>query len=89
LIDRIRSDHNEDNTPAILRTWSRKIDDAGKYHSISSQIVDAPPFRQSDQGNSPVPWTSKRFRHVIRLKEEALRVAKRLWADYIWVIILT
>lgn len=52
---------------------------------MSVEVVDTPPFRQDDQTKSPLQWTTKRYRHVIRLKEEALRMAKKLWADYIWV----
>lgn len=81
----MRSDHNEDETPEILRQWSRRVDNSGKYHSVSVEIVDTPPFRQSDQISSPLEWTVKRFRHIIRLKEEALRVGRKIWADYIWV----
>lgn len=83
---RIRSDHNEDATAEVLLKWSRRIENKGEYHSVSRQVVDPPPYRQDDQGNLPLKWTEKRFRHVIRLKEEAIRIAKRLWADYIWVI---
>ena len=81
----MRSDHNEDDTPEVLRYWSRKVDNSGRYHSVSVEIVDSPPFRHSDQNSLPTEWTTKRYRHVIRLKEEALRVARRIWADYIWV----
>ena len=81
---RIRTDHNEDNSGEILRAWAKDVETHG-YHSISVETIDSPPFRQSDQAESPLQWTPKRFRHVIRLKEAAVTVAKKIWADYIWV----
>jgi len=82
---RIRSDHNEDNSPEILRAWAKDVEDWGRYHSVSVEIVDAPPFRHSDQTDSPIQWSPKRFQHIIRLKEEAARIARKIWADYVWV----
>jgi len=82
----IKSDHNEDATPDILRAWEKEVAEWGKYHSVSVQITDSPPFKQDDQGDSPVLWTPKRFRLIIRLKEEAIRLARKFWADYIWFL---
>lgn len=85
LFHRIKSDHNEDATPDILRAWENEVAEWGKYHSVIVSITDSPPQRQSDQGDTPVAWTPQRFRHIIRLKEEAIKLATKLWADYIWV----
>lgn len=85
ICSRIKSDHNEDATPDILRAWENEVAEWGKYHSVIVSITDSPPQRQKDQGETPVAWTPERFRHVIRLKEEAIKLATKLWADYIWV----
>jgi collagen beta-1,O-galactosyltransferase len=81
---RIKSDHNEDNSAEILRAWAEDVQDWGKYHSVSVEIIDGPPFRHDDQ-ETPVEWTSKRYQHIMRLKEEAVKVARKIWADYVWV----
>ncbi|OXA37182.1 Glycosyltransferase 25 family member [Folsomia candida] len=81
----IKSDHNEDNTTQILRTWGQEVQDWGLYHSVSIEIIDGPPFRQSDQ-ETAFTWSSKRFQLIMRLKEEAVKVAKKIWADYIFFI---
>ncbi|CAG7838617.1 unnamed protein product [Allacma fusca] len=82
----IRSDHNEDSSPAILKAWASDVESRREYHSVSVETIDSPPYRQPDQTVSAVQWTSKRFRHVIRLKEAALQIARKIWADYIWFL---
>lgn len=51
---------------------------------MSIDIVDSPPYRQRDQ-DSAFAWSTARFQHIMRLKEEAIRVARKMWADYIFV----
>jgi len=55
---------------------------------VTVEIIDGTPFRQEDQKDNPVEWTPKRYQHIMRLKEEALQVARKIWADYIWVTTL-
>jgi hypothetical protein len=51
---------------------------------VSIEIIDGPPFRQDDQ-QSTFHWSAKRMQHIMRLKEEAIKVSQKLWADFIWV----
>lgn len=81
-ICRIRSDHNEDSTLKILRPWLGSVE--REYHSINSELRSSNPSRFSDE-DSATHWSSLRFDHVIKLKEEALKFARYSWADFIWV----
>ena len=79
----IRSDHNEDATPAILRRWVDAY--RGDYHSVDLAI-DESRSRYEDEVN---PWSGTsdlRFEHVMRLKDEGLRAARRSWADFAWFL---
>ncbi|KAE8750935.1 hypothetical protein FOCC_FOCC002363 [Frankliniella occidentalis] len=81
----IRSDHNEDNTPDVLRDWISYAQKTYDYHSINSEILSSPPFRLGEE-TGPAHWTSLRFTHVIQLREEALETARQLWADFVWFL---
>lgn len=84
VVHRIRSDHNEDATPDVLRDWISIAQKVHDYHSINSEILSSPPQRMTDE-NGPAHWTPLRFTHVIQLREEALDTARNMWADYVWV----
>ena len=47
-------------------------------------MLSSPPERHNDE-TGPSHWSPKRFTHMIQLREEALRAARYIWADYIWV----
>lgn len=36
--------------------------------------------------SSPLDWTEDRFRHIMRLKQEALEFARSKWADFLFVL---
>ncbi|XP_052823543.1 procollagen galactosyltransferase 1 [Octopus bimaculoides] len=78
----IRSDHNVDNTSAILKEWAsyaKKL-----YHSIDLKI-DEKSFGYADE-ESPCHWVRERFIHVMNLRQKALEKAKRVWADYLFLM---
>ena len=50
----IRSDHNRDATPALLRTWLADVE--GKYDSVNVDIDDG----SDDDGGNPIAWTPGR-----------------------------
>lgn len=87
IVSRIRSDHNEDATPEVLREWISLAQRNYEYHSINSEILSSPPSRLADE-EGVSHWTPLRFTHVIQLREEALETARQLWADFVWVCIL-
>ncbi|XP_059470309.1 glycosyltransferase 25 family member [Neocloeon triangulifer] len=79
----IRSDHNEDNSLAILRLWLSSVE--RQYHSINTELRSSNPKRFADE-TSATHWSTIRFEHVIKLKEEALLYARHAWADFIWFL---
>ena len=50
----IRSDHNRDATPALLRTWLADVE--GKYDSVNVDIDE----ESDDEGGNPIAWTPGR-----------------------------
>ncbi|KAG8225161.1 hypothetical protein J437_LFUL002861, partial [Ladona fulva] len=77
----IRSDHNEDQTLEVLKTWLESSQSS--YHSTNIILTDSPPGRHPDEKGLG-HWPQSRFKHVIQMREEALEYARKIWADYIW-----
>nr|XP_033507194.1 procollagen galactosyltransferase 2 [Epinephelus lanceolatus] len=73
------SDHSVDNSTAMLHEWLRGVQHL--YHSVEWRPAEQPSSYADEQG--PKHWPDSRFTHVMRLKQAALRAARRLWADYI------
>lgn len=81
-IFRIRSDNNIDNTIDVLNTWLKKHNK--EYHSIDLILDDKSEGFSDEKGIAD--WSNNRFSHVIKYREEALNYARRIWADYIFVM---
>ncbi|KAM9719037.1 procollagen galactosyltransferase 2-like [Menidia menidia] len=73
------SDHSVDNSTAMLQEWLRGVQHL--YHSVEWRPVERPSSHADEEG--PKHWPNSRFTHVMKLKQAALRAAKRLWTDYI------
>ncbi|XP_029931190.1 procollagen galactosyltransferase 2-like [Myripristis murdjan] len=73
------SDHNVDNTSAVLQQWLRGVQQL--YHSVEWRPAEEPSSYAEEQGLKH--WPKSRFIQVMKLKQAALRAARRLWADYI------
>ncbi|XP_061163842.1 procollagen galactosyltransferase 1-like isoform X2 [Saccostrea echinata] len=78
----IRSDHNEDDTPRILTEWTEVYKDI--YHSIDIEIDRS--TEEYDDAEGPLHWSEERFDRVISLREEALQSARKVWADYLFML---
>uniref|UniRef100_A0A915KWE6 Uncharacterized protein n=1 Tax=Romanomermis culicivorax TaxID=13658 RepID=A0A915KWE6_ROMCU len=78
----IRTDHNIDDTRAILDRW---VDAVGEfYHKIDYKIDQEILEGGYKNERGPFDWSPpERHNHVIKLKQEALQAAKNQWADYI------
>lgn len=76
----MRSDHNEDITGEILKTWITSV--SNKYHDINAETCCKGKFPDE---TGPGHWTKERFDHIIDLRESALDYARRTWADYVLV----
>ena len=79
----IRSDHNRDATPALLRTWLADV--ADEYDSVNVAIDEL--GGGDEGGGDPIAWTPERYARVIRLKEEALNAARSDdGVDLVWFL---
>ncbi|XP_047445432.1 procollagen galactosyltransferase 2 [Mugil cephalus] len=73
------SDHNVDNSTVVLQEWLRGVQHL--YHSVEWRPSEGPSAYADEEG--PKHWPTSRFTHVMKLKQAALRAARRAWTDYI------
>ncbi|KAJ7986895.1 hypothetical protein DPEC_G00333140 [Dallia pectoralis] len=73
------TDHNADNTTAILREWLTVMQKF--YHYVEWRPMDYPTSYPGEVG--PKYWSSGRYEYLMKLKQAALNFAKQRWADYI------
>ncbi|KAM6921584.1 procollagen galactosyltransferase 2 [Xenentodon cancila] len=73
------TDHNVDNTTAILREWLKRAQHA--YHYVEWRPMEEPRSYTDEWG--PKHWPPSRFNHVMKLRQAALKAAREQWADYI------
>ncbi|GFO17746.1 glycosyltransferase 25 family member 1 [Plakobranchus ocellatus] len=78
----IQSDHNVDNSTAILKEWLAAV--SSSYHSVETKI-DEKQRGYTDEA-SPLEWTEKRMSNVMKMRQKALDYARKIWADYIFMI---
>ncbi|XP_051898150.1 procollagen galactosyltransferase 1-like [Pristis pectinata] len=75
----IATDHNVDNTTAVLREWLVNVQRF--YHSVEWRPKDEPKSYPDETG--PKHWPDSRYEHVMKLRQAALKSARDRWADYI------
>ncbi|KAM4552673.1 procollagen galactosyltransferase 2-like [Odontesthes bonariensis] len=63
----------------MLQEWLRRVQHL--YHSVEWRPTEQSSSYADEEG--PKHWPNSRFTHVMKLKQAALRAAKRLWTDYI------
>uniref|UniRef100_A0A7N9B1H9 Cerebral endothelial cell adhesion molecule n=1 Tax=Mastacembelus armatus TaxID=205130 RepID=A0A7N9B1H9_9TELE len=73
------TDHNSDNTTAILKEWLTVMQKF--YHYVEWRPMDQPTSYAGELG--PKHWTNIRYEYVMKLKQAALNFARKRWADYI------
>uniref|UniRef100_A0A4W5PX00 procollagen galactosyltransferase n=1 Tax=Hucho hucho TaxID=62062 RepID=A0A4W5PX00_9TELE len=78
----VATDHNVDNTTAILRDWLVKVQKL--YHYVEWRPQEEPTEYQD--ADSPKQWTNLRYAHVMKLRQAALDSAREMWADYFMVV---
>ncbi|XP_046894976.1 procollagen galactosyltransferase 1 [Hypomesus transpacificus] len=74
----VATDHNVDNTTAILRDWLIKVQNL--YHYVEWRPQEDPVGYEDE--DSPKQWTNLRYAHVMKLRQAALESAREMWADY-------
>uniref|UniRef100_A0A669EUI1 Cerebral endothelial cell adhesion molecule n=1 Tax=Oreochromis niloticus TaxID=8128 RepID=A0A669EUI1_ORENI len=73
------TDHNIDNTTAILKEWLTVMQKY--YHYVEWRPMDKPTSYAGELG--PKHWPNSRYEYVMKLKQAALNFARKRWADYI------
>ncbi|XP_054623754.1 procollagen galactosyltransferase 2 [Dunckerocampus dactyliophorus] len=63
----------------MLQEWLTGVQH--QYHSVEWRPMEQPSSYEDEEG--PKHWSDSRYTHVMKLKQEALGAARRLWADYI------
>lgn len=75
----VATDHNVDNTTALLREWLINVQT--QYHYVEWRPMDEPRSYPDEEG--PKHWSSTRYEYVMKLRQAALKSARDMWADYI------
>ncbi|XP_054912126.1 procollagen galactosyltransferase 2 isoform X2 [Poeciliopsis prolifica] len=73
------TDHNVDNTTAMLREWLKRAQRV--YHYVEWRPMEEPSSYTDEWG--PKHWPPSRFNHLMKLRQAALKAARERWADYI------
>uniref|UniRef100_A0A673J3W8 Procollagen galactosyltransferase 2-like n=1 Tax=Sinocyclocheilus rhinocerous TaxID=307959 RepID=A0A673J3W8_9TELE len=73
------TDHNVDNTTAMLREWLKNRQ--SRYHYVEWRPMEEPRSYMDEWG--PKHWAPSRFNHVMKLRQAAMKAARERWADYI------
>uniref|UniRef100_A0A8P4GIB9 Cerebral endothelial cell adhesion molecule n=1 Tax=Dicentrarchus labrax TaxID=13489 RepID=A0A8P4GIB9_DICLA len=73
------TDHNSDNTTAILKEWLTVMQKY--YHYVEWRPMDQPTSYAGELG--PKHWPNSRYEYVMKLKQAVLNFARKRWADYI------
>uniref|UniRef100_A0A8D3BDI8 Cerebral endothelial cell adhesion molecule n=2 Tax=Scophthalmus maximus TaxID=52904 RepID=A0A8D3BDI8_SCOMX len=73
------TDHNADNTTAMLKEWLTVMQKY--YHYVEWRPMDQPTSYAGELG--PKHWPNSRYEYVMKLKQAALNFARKRWADYI------
>ncbi|RVE75618.1 hypothetical protein OJAV_G00000490 [Oryzias javanicus] len=75
----VATDHNIDNTTAILRDWLIQVQKF--YHYVEWRPQEEPSRFTDEVG--PKHWNNLRYEHVMKLRQAALNTAHEIWADYL------
>ncbi|KAJ8254064.1 hypothetical protein COCON_G00206760 [Conger conger] len=78
----VATDHNEDNTTAILRDWLIQVQSL--YHYVEWRPQED--SREYEEEAGPKHWTNHRYAHVMKLRQTALEAAREMWADYFLLV---
>ncbi|CAK1554570.1 unnamed protein product [Leptosia nina] len=79
----VYSDYNSDKSDDILNDWVDKYSSAyQEVHITTNATTDV---MHEDQ-ESITHWSVLRYKHVIKLRENALNFARGVWADYVFML---
>lgn len=78
-------DPNDDESANIIESWMKVW--SSKYHTINLTTGNTANTNLTED-ISMTSETEFSYSEVIRLREEALEMARISWADYVWVGLL-
>ncbi|CAG4943098.1 unnamed protein product [Colias eurytheme] len=78
----IYSDYNTDNSEDILKEWTAAHETEYRQIFYKSNTTHT---MHGDQ-ETPTHWSQQRYTHVIALREKALRFAREMWTDYLFML---
>ncbi|XP_056143431.1 procollagen galactosyltransferase 1 [Lampris incognitus] len=78
----VATDHNEDNTTAVLLEWLTKVQNL--YHYVEWRPQEKP--REYEDEDGPKHWSNLRYAYVMKLRQAALESAREMWADYFLLV---
>ncbi|XP_076315609.1 procollagen galactosyltransferase 2 [Tachypleus tridentatus] len=78
----IRTDHNLDESSSVIKAWVTKV--KKNYHKVDLVVDDTYDSYLDEKGI--FDWSPIHFDHIMNLRENALEVARNLWADYIFMV---
>uniref|UniRef100_A0A8C5GI42 procollagen galactosyltransferase n=1 Tax=Gouania willdenowi TaxID=441366 RepID=A0A8C5GI42_GOUWI len=78
----VATDHNVDNTTAILRDWLIQVQN--DYHYVEWRPEEEARAFEDEVG--PKHWNNMRYEHMMKLRQAALETAWDIWADYLLVV---
>ncbi|XP_035253694.1 procollagen galactosyltransferase 1 [Anguilla anguilla] len=78
----VATDHNEDNTTAVLRDWLIQVQSL--YHYVEWRPKEEPQAYEEEAG--PKHWPNHRYSHLMKLRQTALEAAREMWADYFLLV---
>ena len=76
---RVRTDHNEDNTSAILQEWCAGVEPLYSNVDFESSAEWLYPDRD------PFQWPDERYDHITKLRQQALDAARAGGHNYLFV----
>uniref|UniRef100_A0A8C9TBH8 Procollagen galactosyltransferase 2-like n=1 Tax=Scleropages formosus TaxID=113540 RepID=A0A8C9TBH8_SCLFO len=72
-------DHSVDNSTAMVLEWLKSVQ--APYHYVEWRPQEEPRSYADESG--PKHWSRSRFDHVMKLRQAALKAARKQWADYL------
>lgn len=78
----LRSDHNEDNSTAILQEWIDNVKTF--YHDVDVYLNDTKGGYPTEK--STMDWPVDRMGFLMNLRQEGLQYARRIWSDYVFFV---
>ena len=78
---RVYTDHNADNTSAVLREWTKGAE------AVYNRVVLHEMEEWVYHSRAPYDWHEERYLHVSKLRQEALDTARLSGADFLMVSI--